>query len=475
MALHTRNRFLYGSLGLLFVLLLFTECRKDKILTAPSARLEFSTDTVQFDTVFTTIGSVTRELKIYNDHSQPIIINRADLAGGEGSMFRMNLDGMPGDHHEAIEIPANDSLFLFVEVTVDPNNANTPMVVEDSIIFRTNGNRQQVKLVAWGQDAHFHSNVIYGCNGGNGILQFSNDKPHVIYGTVAIDTNCVLSIQEGTQVHFHPNSRLVVLKDGRIEVNGTKNNKVVFQGDRLESIYEDEPGQWERIWLIENDDSYFQHAIIKNSIIGLQVDTVGSNGNPSVTLDNTIIQNASSAGLLAQAGAHVVANNSLFADCGEYTAALSSGGEYHFTHCTFANYWTFASRETPAFLLTNHYEDASGNREVRPITNSEFVNCLFYGTQEDEFIVDTDDEEATDFLFDHCLVRTSESTSGNQYQSVIRNEDPLFESTSGGPLEHDFHLQSGSPAIDAGKSTSLSGDLDENARDGDPDLGAYEK
>lgn len=443
-----------------------TNCRKESFIEDSSAKLAFSTDTVLFDTVFTTVGSTTHNFKIYNKHDKRIEIGSIELAGGENSQFRMNVDGVPADQLENVEIPPNDSLFAFIEVTVDPNNKNKPMIVEDSVIFRTNGNRQQVKLAAWGQDAHFHQNVLT-CN-----ATWSSEKPHVIYGTVAVDTACSLTIEAGTPVHVHPNSRLVVLKDGKLDVNGTADNKVVFQGDRLEPIYDDEPGQWERIWLIESKGSEIDHAIIKNSIIGLQVDTVGDASVPAVTLNNTIIWNASKIGLLGQAGAYIEANNSLFYNCGEFTTALTSGGQYQFKHCTFANYWDFTDRETPSFLMNNYFEDANENKFVRPLTNTDFYNCIFTGSLDNEFVTDMESGEPLDFTFHNSLFTTEQSTGGPEYQDPFRNEAPGFVD----PDDRDFHLSDGAFPIDKGMSVSgISADLDGNPRDADPDLGAYEK
>ena len=60
-----------------------------------------------------------------------------------------------------------------------------------------------------------------------------------------------------------------------------------------------------------------------------------------------IIKNFASTALYCQ-GSNVQANNCVFANCGEYCAALYYGGDYRFLHCTFANIW-----------------NGSGNRQTR--------------------------------------------------------------------------------------------------------------
>lgn len=89
-------------------MLLFS-CRKDEVLTDKSAKLEFSTDTVLYDTVFTSLGSTTKLLMIYNRNSRPLNISSIRLAGGVSSTFRLNLDGIPGKAFSNVEIPGDDS------------------------------------------------------------------------------------------------------------------------------------------------------------------------------------------------------------------------------------------------------------------------------------------------------------------------------------------------------------------------------
>ena len=58
------------SLVILFLTICFSvsfiACKKDKVLTDPSAKVSFSQDSILFDTVFTTIGSATQNIRIRN-------------------------------------------------------------------------------------------------------------------------------------------------------------------------------------------------------------------------------------------------------------------------------------------------------------------------------------------------------------------------------------------------------------------------
>src|SRR5688572_13446487 len=75
------------------ITLVSSSCRKDELLTDSSAKLEFSTDSVLFDTVFHFAGSTTKVFRIYNRHDRTMNISRAYLAGGTGSAFKLNIDG----------------------------------------------------------------------------------------------------------------------------------------------------------------------------------------------------------------------------------------------------------------------------------------------------------------------------------------------------------------------------------------------
>ena len=245
-----RSKITISSL-LALVLLLSFSCNKNKNFTVN--HLDFDQDTVLFDTVFTTVGSTTQTFKIYNNNPGKINIDEIELMGGESSPFRINVDGISADYLEDVEIRGRDSLFSFVEVTLEVNNTTNPLIIEDSVRFLTNGLNQYMHLAVWGQDAYFHNNEIVSGT-------WMNDKPHVLYGIVAVgfpglDSNLNLTIPAGTDIYAHKDSRLLVYKSS-IDIQGELNNEVTFRGDRLESYYDDIAGQWYGVHLIEAQTSY---------------------------------------------------------------------------------------------------------------------------------------------------------------------------------------------------------------------------
>lgn len=467
-----------------------TSCRKDKVITDASAKLNFSTDSILFDTVFSTIGSFTKRFRVYNNNNDAILISSINVKGGTNSQFRINVDGYPGNKHNNIEIPGKDSIYVFAEVTVDPGNVNNPFVIEDAIEFVTNGNKQQVKLVAWGQDAHYYTPKRYvnglppyscldgDCDSNNVTRNWINDKPYLIYGYLVIDSSDVLTIDPGVRIHFHNNSGLWVYKDGSLNVNGTVSDPVTFQGDRLEYAYQNISGQWDRIWVNEGvNDVVFNNAVIKNGFIGIQAETLPFYPNTPISnntlrLNNTIIQNSLIAGVLAK-NFKIIDTNSAIVNSGQYNLIVQGGGEYTFNHTTFGNFWSESSRETPSIFLQNYYTDINGATQVRDIVKTDFKNCIIEGNLENEFDTDKHSSGNLNFLFDYCLLRTTRSTSGASFNNIIKNpSNQVFEDG----LNRDFTLKSGSPAINAGNpALGVLTDIKGNIRDANPDLGAYEK
>ena len=122
----------YLVLIIIPIIFLFS-CRKNNFITDNTAKLEFSVDTVTFDTIFSSIGSTTKKLLVYNRHDLPISISSINLAGGQNSKYRLNIDGMPIASVKDYELAANDSMYIFVEVTIDPGNDE--MIEQDSIVF----------------------------------------------------------------------------------------------------------------------------------------------------------------------------------------------------------------------------------------------------------------------------------------------------------------------------------------------------
>ena len=469
-----------------FIIFLFS-CKKD-FINNNDVTLAFSTDSILFDTLFTTIGSSTHKFKIYNNNNGNINISEIFLAGGNNSNFRINIDGISSANVSNIELLNNDSLYIFVEVTIDPNNTNNPLVIVDSIMFLTNNNYQAVHLAAWGQDAYFYTpndsllvseNSYFYYHNISSNTTLSSDKPHVIYGYMGVTPNNTLTIAPGSNIHFHANSGLIIFNDATLKCLGDFGNSITIEGDRLEPYYENIPGQWDRIWLAPGSiNNEIRHTTIKNGTIGLHADTIGNSLNPTLSIYNSIIKNMSSIGIFGQ-GTNIYGENVVVGNCGQYGVVCNIGGNYNFKHCTFSNYWNYGGRNTPNLLLNNWYEDINGNIIVRNLESANFYNCIVYGNINEEVVLDKEESGIFNYYFDNCLLKLSNNidiSNSTHFNNVLTNQDPNFKDID----DQNFQLDTLSPAIDiAGipAANDVPYDLLNIYRflDNNPDIGAYER
>ena len=481
---------------IVFFVITFSACKKEFFEDSGPGLLSFSNDSILFDTIFASVGSATQKFLVYNRNSNPLTVENIRLVNNNpnNNLYRINIDGQPLENSQNLKIASEDSMFVFVEVTINPNNANLPFLVTNQLEFTTNNTKQSVELVAYGRNAHFYTpqeNLFIAEKDTVNFSYFSiqdnttwtNDLPHVIYGYVIVEPNATLTIEEGTKLYFHANSGIIVGNPiygssndgGTLIVNGELGNEVVFQGDRLEQWYADAPGQWSQIWMTQGStNNSINYAIIRNGTVGIKVDTLGNSTNPTLSISNTIIENMSDIGLFVQ-GSQVVGHNNVIKNCGRYALVLNIGGDYEFTHCTFANFYPYGARNTPSILINNYYEDVNGNIQIRDLNRANFTNCIIDGNLDHELELQSNPSGNFNYFFENCLLQLgldSSITKYNQESSLkIDNQMTIFEDVNEGNL----YLSDESAAVDAGIVTPFSVDIEGEARDGMPDIGAYEK
>ena len=458
----------------------FTSCRKENIYENEDAKLGFSTQMITFDTIFTTIGTVTQKFTVRNPYKNTIKTDIV-LIGGNASFFSVNVDGMSGNSFKGVEIPAKDSIFIFVKVNINPNDGNTPMLVADTLAFFTNNNRQNVELVACGEDAHFivpnavfNQNISYRVVAEEGkSVTWTNDKPYVIYGYAVVDSDAKLTIEAGTQIYLHKGGGLWVYSEGCLHVNGTKDEPVVFQGDQRAFANERDYAQWDKIWINEGrQDNIINYAIIKNALIGIQVETMETSMGNKLILSNSIIKCSHYAGFLGRAY-KVEAYNNIISNCRGYCVALH-GGLYTFTHNTIYNQYSLGKRDVSATLFSNYYDVEAKDGVIRYLSDldANFTNNIIYGNQPNEFSRDRISDADFKLNMENCLVRMPDSlfSKMTSHSNLILNKDPLVKNIS----DYDFSLNDNSPCKGKGKSTSITVDITEASRNNPPSIGAFE-
>lgn len=479
----------YQALSVICLIILcfsFSSCKKDKINT--SAGVSFSTDTLMFDTLFTTLGSTTKFFTIRNTQKEAIKIANIKLAGGTTSSYRMNVDGVAGINFNDIEIPAKDSIYVFVEVTVNPNAANLPFIIEDSIQFLTNGKLQQVQLNAYGQNAHFFYADSLETN-----TVWNDDLPYVIMDYLQIKQGVCLTINAGCDVYFGGGAAMIV--EGCLNVSGTDtSNMVTFRGVRLDKDiadrpYDDFPGQYSGLFFLRGSTGNLEFLNLRNSLYGVNVGNIKTTDNdaaniallqgmnignaPDVTIKNSKIYNNAFYGLFGFFG-KINAENTLVYNCGKNVVGLYVGGVYEFNNCTFFTRGsTYVSHtKEPVFYMNNFFAySQTANPIFADTTRALFRNCIVYGSLEEEIVAEsaTDNPHQIALGFDHCVVKTKLSLTSGLF-NVCKTDDPKFVDI----FRSNYKLKSDSPCVNAGVANGLTIDVDGFSRDATPDVGAYE-
>lgn len=429
------------------LMVLYCSCSKeDFYMSSDSALLDFSCDTLSFDTVFTQMGTTTRQFKVYNRGDEGIRIKSVTLSNGEASRFRLNVDGDTHMVARNIDIAAGDSIFVFVRANIRPDDQTEPFLIEDAVEFCiTSSNIHRMPLSAYGRNAVYHvpTDTLHFVDGTYPRDQFGNlytysvidcdnwrhDLPHVVVGYAVVDSRNTLYLKPGDELYFYNNAVLWVYDSATLDVRGSAEQPVLFTSVRHDGWYDDLPGQWGYVWLSAGSrDSYIDHAVIENGYVGVLVDSC-ANMNPTLTIGNTQIRNHTLAGLMGQT-AHIVGQNLLVTNCGTATVAMQYGGVYSFSGSTFADYWRYNARTTPSVFVTN-YRDYNGVHYIWPM-QARLTDCIIYGSRaEGELYIDLDDRATVDTAVIHCLVR------GGKWDT-----DPLFVD----PDEGDYHLRPDSPA-----------------------------
>lgn len=473
-----------------FACCIFSSCSKNN---GGIADVYFSKDTIFFDTVFTEMATVTKRFTIRNTTNEDVVLNNVQVAGGENSIFKLNINGFSGQTLQNIEVFANDSVFVFVKAMLNKNHAKNKLIQEDSILFDINGNTKKVILAATGQDARYYfptdttpEGVPYSTLSGN--VTWNNELPIVIVNFLIVPAGSKLTILPGTQVHLYRNGLLYVDKNATIEVLGELDNPVVFQGTRLESNYQNNPGQWQSIRLFENSSEHiFRNAIIKNGYVGLECYnlalTQGSFSPSKLVLENVRIQNMSAMGIFT-VGYNFDAYNLHISNTGQYCAAITGGGDVNFYHTTMANFWSGNKRQTPTFFVNNYFVNQSANTLYGNDLNCHLFNSIIYGAENNEFAFDSTDIVPLNFSFNNCMMKLDKNfdiENNPRFVNIIKNPTkPGFVS----PALQNYQLTEDSEALDKGErsvvmnnNAKLLFDLQGKNRltKQSPDLGAYSR
>ena len=467
---------------LLLLAVLWSSCRKDFDFEVSNGQLEFSRDTVFLDTVFTGISSSTYSLKVYNPTNTDLRIPFVGLADGESSGYRLNVDGDAGRTFSDIPILAQDSLYVFIETTLDIGSLNqNEFLYTDAIRFGTGASTQEVQLVTLIRDAVFlypatqadgsRETISLGTNpDGTEVdvqgfflqgdtLNFTNTKPYVIYGYAAVPDGETLAMAPGTRVHFHKDSGIWIGPGASLQINGELStdaemleNEVILEGDRLEPEFSEVPGQWGTIWLAEGSiNNTVNHLTLKNATVGILAEGNPEAVPPKLRLANTRIHNSSLVNLWGR-NSSVYGENVVLGNAGNAAFYGNLGGDYEFVHGTFANYWSNGFRTGSAVQLNNFEESA--NPQAEDLVRAYFGNCIITGNTFNELFLNSNEQNQFNVNFDHCIIKFQQQSADPLYDfnntaiytNIRLNADAAFRNV----VQQDFRLSEGSEAIGNG-------------------------
>lgn len=468
-------------LAVLLTLVMAMGCQKDRAgFYVEEGALNFSVDTIYFDSIFTSFDSPTERVVVTNRTGANVRISEIKLESG--AEFDMIFDGITADEVQDYELDNGDSAVAFISFVSDRRDE----FARDKLLFTVGDNTQDVDIEAFVFDAIFYQDTVLGFGGPN-ISVFDPTKKHVIDGCLQVADGHTLIIPAGTQVFFTPRKdesfNLVssIKVFGRLLVQGALGNEVVFQGTRFGDRYEETAAQWRGLAFANiSVANSIEHAIIKNGLIGVYQELGNSGIGPKILLNKTEIRNMGAYGILSVGYEPLLSNhpmiratNCLVHNCSEGTLGILGGGKYEFQHCTFANYTMDFSRNSAQILLNNYNPEPVQEYPLE----ADFDNCIIWGSEEEEVVPDTfPAPNIYNAFFNNCIVRTTLDLKGSNIMTDTDFDYPKFENpTAGEHEERDYRLKGWSPAVNAGPQLpGVNIDKDERMRDATPDLGCYE-
>lgn len=427
---------LFAILAVLAVI--STACIQDDFTTSGTDTLEFSTDTLAFDTIFTEVGTPTKSFVIRNRHSKMLNISSIKLKGNAAGKFYLNVDGQSGTEFNNVEIRGNDSIFVFVEAYINATDKNNPLEISDAVECVTNGVAQDVIITAWGQDVtRVHGGTI------TADTRYTADRPYVIFDTLKVAKGATLTIDPGATLYFHDKASMKI--DGTLIAAGTQEKPINLRGDRLGNVvaditYDIMSGQWGEIRF--GADSYgneMRYVLMRSSSAGIQIDSTGIEQR-KLHLFNSVLHNSSGSVLTARY-AWIDAEGTEFSDAKDAVVDLT-GGKVNMVQCTFANYYLF-SAISGSIVNINYLLPA--DKKTLPLMVGYFDNCIIYGNTSE---LNQGDLSGSSVYFRYTLFKSKGSDDAN-FISCKWGADPLFYTDRENYI-FDYRLRNKSDAIAIG-------------------------
>ncbi|MBQ9560531.1 MAG: right-handed parallel beta-helix repeat-containing protein [Prevotella sp.] len=412
-----------GGVGWVFFLLLVCVCACDDYdtwTTSPAARLEMSRDTVAFDTLITDLSSTTQTLIVSNTGDKGVRIRRVELALGDESPFRVNVDGqyLYGGVGEDFEVRRKDSIYVRIEVKLPAQDSDSIHEWQDELLFTLeSGTMQKVTLTASGMDV-----IILRGETVADDRTLSAQRPYLIYDSLVVAPGATLTLPEGCTLMFHDQTSLLV--HGTLLAQGTVAKPVVFRGDRTDRMfpylpYDNTPNRWGGIhFFADSHDNRLTQCDIHSGDYGIQCDSTvldesALSSSPLLVLEDCVVHNIGGPGLQFT-HCHTEVTGTQISNTLGHCVELR-GGAHTFVHCTVAQFYPLSANRGDALSLGDSEGDV-----FRPLYRAHFLNCVITGYADDVIMghfAETTLPEV-DFLFLNSLLRTPATTDVERFRSV---------------------------------------------------------
>ncbi|MDE6296399.1 MAG: hypothetical protein K2L89_01000, partial [Muribaculaceae bacterium] len=449
--------------------LILASCISDAVTASSSANLSFSRDTVNFDTVFTDLGTPTARLIVFNHNKKGVEISSKKLKN-QNSNFSINVDGRSGKVFNDVEIRGNDSIYVFIECFIPETEAAEPALVDDELIFVTNGVTQSVRLEAYGQNiTRLRAQRV------SSDMTLTAERPIVVFDSLVVEEGATLKILPDTKLLFHDGAQLIV--HGRLDAIGEPGKFIQMRGDRLDNVlpnvgYDILAGQWKGIRISQNSfDNRMEYVDMRSTEEGLRLDSCADLSKSKLLLRNSWLHN-SQGSVLESKYAKVDAYGCCFSEAADAVVSLT-GGVHQFVQCTFANNYLFSAISQPILSLYHLLPDHTNENDL-PLMKASFENSIIYGLAAD---INEGDLYGSDVFFRYVSLK-SEGTDDENFINCMWDTDPLFLTDR--PIYYfNYHVRPDSPVIGMGdpifvnQETLYDMDGVNRLADGYPTLGAY--
>jgi len=443
----------YSFIIFSFVFLITACDNKEEFNHDSDFRLFFSKNSITFDTVFSGLPSITKQLKIYNQSSQAILINEISLENN--NRYILNINGVNENISKEVEIPSKDSLYIFIELNAVDLDQDEPRIIEDHILFSFNSKIQKLPIKSWTQD------VILFSNNEIETQTWTKDRPYFIDKSLVLGENQNLLVQAGTRVYFQKGAGLHI--KGELNIEGSIEEPVFFGSSRREELYKNVPGQWEGLsFHTESKDNFISHLQLENAIKG--IDAQSDIDNNIIEIEYSQFLNFTKTGIKTQ-NYNLKMHDVIVSNCGEQNILLEGKGDFEFSHCNFINFWQISSRTNACLsYLTNQTNEKS----------LKIYNSIIYGSNSNEL----ETNYINNIEIKNCLIRLDDKKQNilsSSFESCIFNTDPNFIDRH----KHNYNLNSNSILIDNAKldfANLYPLDFNGNSRLSDtaPDIGSFE-